>query len=441
MNGKLNMRLNIKETPELKTSNLDEYIVSEETVNSGNYNDAQKILQKSSATRDVLAEQFYRLGNRFFNVNQKQAAELAWEKADNLSGNREVAKPSESVSLNLKRLRLQTVGSILIVAVSFYVIIFSFFEREPELFQFITLRSSASEGELSFWDEWWDTGRPVKHSLSRRFGAEELWPLLKQKFKNLFEREKEVPVDKIQEKLKRWLELARSPHFRGGPTDYYALTGRGLFEAREYDEALTTLKEGLYYAESPEQMEQLYQDLGTVHYYKGYKLQPDGLAQYVLKDVRNSIESYENALRFGEDPYLYGNLGWGYYLLGDYASSVDNSLKALAMNPELNYARMNLGIAYIKQGAYKSAYDAYESLLKYSPEHDEYEGGMRDLKELQQEFPGVYPFSNFVLAQLYKHQGRNMEANEALHKFIIQNFPVAYWHQRAHVLIRKMESE
>ena len=160
-----------------------------------------------------------------------------------------------------------------------------------------------------------------------------------------------------------------------------------------------------------------------------------------MKDVRNSIESYEKALNYGEDPYLYGNLGWGYYLLGDYASSVNNSLKALAMNPELNYARLNLGIAYIKKDAYKSAYDAYESLLKYSPEHEEYEGGMRDLKELQQEFPGVYPFSNFVLAQLYKHQGRNMEANEALHKFIRQNFPVAYWHQKAHALIRRMESE
>ena len=67
MNGKLNMRLNIKETPELKTSNLDEYIVSEETVNSGNYNDAKKILQQYSPTGDILAEQFYRLGNRFFN--------------------------------------------------------------------------------------------------------------------------------------------------------------------------------------------------------------------------------------------------------------------------------------------------------------------------------------------------------------------------------------
>ena len=180
------MRQNIKEPPEFKTYNLDESIVSEETVNSGYYSDAQKILQKFSATGDVLAEQFYRLGTRFFYVNQKQAAELAWEKAYNFSVNREVAKPSESVSLNLKRLRLQTVGSILIVAVSFYVIIFSFFEREPELFQFTKLRFSA--GELSFWDEWWDTGRPVKHSLNRRFGAEELWPLLKQKFKNLFER-------------------------------------------------------------------------------------------------------------------------------------------------------------------------------------------------------------------------------------------------------------
>ena len=110
-------------------------------------------------------------------------------------------------------------------------------------------------------------------------------------------------------------------------------------------------------------------------------------------------------------------------------------------NPDLNYARMNMGIAYIKQGTYKSAYDAYESLLKYSPELDEYEGGIRDLMELQQEFPGVYPFSNFVLAQLYKQQGRNMEANEALHKFLRQNFPVGNWHHKASSLLMEIESE
>ncbi len=438
-NGKPNMRQIIKEQPNFKTTIIDEQTVSEEIVNSGNYHDAEKILQNGNLKGDVLVEQFYRLGNRFFSVNQKHAAELAWEKAENFSKNEKLVRFSGSVSLNLKKLRMHTVGSVLIVVASFYVIIFTLFEREPELLKFTTFRSSA--GELSIWDEWWDTGRPVKDTFNRRFGSKELWPLVKQKFKNLFEREKKVPFDEIQEKLMRWLELASSPHLSGGPTDYYALTGRGLFEAREYDEALTTLKEGLYYAESFEQIEKLYQDLGTVHYYKGYQLQPDGLAKYNLNDVRNSIESYEKALSYGKDPYLYGNLGWGYYLLGDYISSVENSRKALAMNPKLNYVRMNMGIAYIKKGSYKKAYNSYESLLRYSPEHDEYEGGIRDLMELQQEYPELYPFSNFALAQLYKQQGRNMEASELLNKFLRQNFPVSFWDIKARSLLSEMESE
>ena len=50
------MRLNIKETPEFKTSNLDESIVSEEIVNSGNYNDAQKEYSNSidAQTKDYM---------------------------------------------------------------------------------------------------------------------------------------------------------------------------------------------------------------------------------------------------------------------------------------------------------------------------------------------------------------------------------------------------
>ena len=155
-----------------------------------------------------------------------------------------------------------------------------------------------------------------------------------------------------------------------------------MFEAREFEEALSTLNNGLHYAESPEQMEQLYQDLGTVYYFKGYKLQPNGLARYDLDDVRDSVKSYEMALSFGEDPYLYGNLGWGYYLLGDYSSSIESSLHALALKPELNYVRMNLGIAYLTKGDYELAFSSYASLQQHSPELDEYEGGIRDLLEL-----------------------------------------------------------
>ena len=81
-----------------------------------------------SSMRDT-PSRWHAFGNRFFNVNQKQAAEMAWKKSGILNESREVSKTSEPFSQNLKRLRLQTVGSILIVVVSFYVIIFSFFER------------------------------------------------------------------------------------------------------------------------------------------------------------------------------------------------------------------------------------------------------------------------------------------------------------------------
>ena len=134
MSGKTNMKQIIEKTTEFNTISLDENIVSEETVNSGNYNDAQRILQKCSATGDLLAEKFYRLGNRFFNVNQKQAAELAWKKACDISENREFVKLSEPVSLNLKRLRLRTVGSILFVVVSFYVMIFALFLTNASMY-------------------------------------------------------------------------------------------------------------------------------------------------------------------------------------------------------------------------------------------------------------------------------------------------------------------
>ena len=106
-----------------------------------------------------------------------------------------------------------------------------------------------------------------------------------------------------------------------------------MFEAREFEEALSTLNDSIYFAETPQELEKIYQDLGTVYYYKGYKLQPNGLANYNINDVRDSVKSYEKALRYGEDPFLFGNLGWGYYLLGDYNSSIESSLKALKIKP------------------------------------------------------------------------------------------------------------
>ena len=417
-----------------------EILIPKEIINLGNYNSAANILVKGRVPDRILAESFYRLGNSFYSAEQNQAAEMAWQKSAVLADQTtEAFLPKKNFSTNPLKIRWQTIGSAVLVIISLYVLVFTFFERDPKFFQFST--GSSSSGEYSIWDEWWDTGRPVSRSMTRRVEPEELWPMLQRSLQNLFGSKSEELSEDVREKLKRWLELSDSPTFGEGLTDYYALTARGLFEAREFESALSTLNDSLYYAETPAQLEKIYQDLGTVYYYKGYKLQPNGLARYDLKDVRNSIESYETALLYGEDPYLYGNLGWGYYLLGDYSSSITSSRRALALKPELNYARMNLGIVYLKKGNYELAFATYASLMQNKPQLDEYEGGIRDLQELQMEFPDVYPFTNFVMGQLYWQQGRHKEAHAAWGEFLNQNFPQSLWKDRTRSLLKKMKIE
>ena len=102
---------------------------------------------------------------------------------------------------------------------------------------------------------------------------------------------------------------------------------------------------------------------------------------------------------------------------------------------------MNLGIAQLKTGNYELAFSAYASLKQYSPGLEEYEGGIRDLRELQQEFPGLHPFSNFIMGLLYFQQSRHKEARTAWQIFVSQNFSEPVWQHRALLLLKKMETE
>ena len=434
------MRHNTKQKMSQTALSLNKIAISQEIVNSGDYNSAETILVKEGLPTKILMEHFYRLGNCFYSKKQNQAAEMAWKKSALLADQTQEAPPlGVNFATDSLKSCWQTISLVILVIISLYVLVFTLFDREPELSRLSS--DSLSTGEYSFWDEWWDTGRPIARSMSRRLEPRDLWTMLQKNLQNILGNKSKKPSAEVHDKLKRWLELYGSPVFGKGSTDYYALTARGLFEAREFESALSTLNDGLHYAQTPEQMRNIHQDLGTVYYYKGYKLQLNGLARYDLKDVRNSVESYKKALLYGEDPYLYGNLGWGYYLLGNYSSSIKNSHRALALKPELNYARMNLGIAHLRKGDYELAFATYSSLLRNNPQLDEYEGGIRDLQELQIEFPDVYPFTNFVMGQLYWQQGRFKDANASLKKFLKQNFPQILWKERARSLLKKMEIE
>jgi len=419
------------------TLSLIESIVPKEVVYSGDYKFAEQLLEREVVMSEFLPDIFYLLGNRFYSAKQTSAAELAWEKSSELSLVKEKeAKISEYYVINHKKLYMQTIGLILIIVFCLYVIIFSFFKRESGNSQF--LGNKFFSEEISFWDEWWDTGRSIPSPMVRRFNENELWPLLKRTLENIFGSNDQKLSDEVREKLKRWLEFSQRPQFGERPTNYYSLIARGLFEAREFEEAISTLNDSKFFAETSLEFEKIYQDLGTIYYYRGYKLQSNGLAKYDINDVRLSVKSYEIALTYGEDPYLYGNLGWGYYLLGDNNLSIANSLKALILKPELNYARMNLGIAYLKIRNYKLAFSTYESLEGNSPSPDEYEGGLRDLMELQISSPEEYPFTNFVIGQLYLQQGLYKKAYNAFKKFISNPFPNKIWQERTRLILKNM---
>ncbi|NIP74384.1 MAG: hypothetical protein GWO16_15880, partial [Gammaproteobacteria bacterium] len=120
----------------------------------------------------------------------------------------------------------------------------------------------------------------------------------------------------------RWEQLLRR-YGRWGPyfnfeLDYNVVSGYGLSRMDDYAEAVRVFEAGIAKARRPEQLADLYQGLANAHYYQGYRLQPNGLADYDLYFVRKSTEAYEASVRYQPRPISYGNLGWMYFLLGDY---------------------------------------------------------------------------------------------------------------------------
>jgi len=389
-------------------------------------------------TTDHQAEgrrRLYQVGNRLHEDGHPEQARQVWQQLALAS---EAPEPPEApaAAVNLNRLRWKVVGASLLALVCFYVIVFTAFPRRDDPFLQLLNALTTSQPQ-SAWDAFWDTGRP---SLSprRHSQADEVWPMLEELFEQMLGQN---PSQTQQRKtgLEDWLERYRQ--LRGGPirpTDYYVITGRGLFNTRRFNEAIAVFQEGLRHAKTPEQRGSLFQEIGTTFYYQGYHLQPNGLAEYDLRMVQKSVDAYEQAIRYTDGPYLYGNLGWGYYLLEDYDRAVEYGQRALALDPKLNYVRMNLGITFLRQHRYRESFQAYESILRFNPDTLEYEGGIRDLLELEREHPGRYPFIPFVLGFIYKKQERYALAQAQLEHFLSRPFPDAFWKSQARRLLQDM---
>jgi tetratricopeptide (TPR) repeat protein len=124
--------------------------------------------------------------------------------------------------------------------------------------------------------------------------------------------------------------------------------GRGQYDGGHYPEAQLLFEEALT----------LYPDYGEAYAGRAEILLDEG-------DYEAAAADYEQAIALGaNDPGIYWNLGWTYYLAGDYDASIEASRSALAQDPTLIPVMMNVATALLAKGETEAAMQEYEHGLE-----------------------------------------------------------------------------
>lgn len=90
-----------------------------------------------------------------------------------------------------------------------------------------------------------------------------------------------------------------------------------------------------------------------------------GLSHYALGDMNTAITEIERARTEGlDDISLNWNLGWIYYLTGQYDKAIEANERVLGENPEVLGVRMNQAISYLAKGDFQNSQAQYDLLME-----------------------------------------------------------------------------
>lgn len=381
------------------------------------------------------AEEHYYQGNRLFEAGQWANAAEQWRRAGRLWGPR--AFGAEKKRRRLVQLR----AALALVATAFLVhqLLFVFFPRDP--IDLILLDGDQRQSR-SWLERWLDNGRP-QESESHKMSFREWWSRLREREGRKGRRELARRNGVRPTMPERWAELLRR-YGRWGEyytweLDFSVISGNGLSRLRDFEGAREVLREGIARNRKPERLADLYQGLANAHYYGGYKLQKDGLAVYDLPAVSRAARAYEKSLENQPRALSYGNLGWMYFLLGDYRKAEDYSRRALLRNERMHYVRLNLGLIHLAQGRLRDSFEAYYTVMQMNPPSDVYLGGINDLREVLRDNPGRYPFAYLVVGALAVKKGDLTTARDALSRFVAGPSPGPVWLRLGKALLRNLD--
>lgn len=143
------------------------------------------------------------------------------------------------------------------------------------------------------------------------------------------------------------IELLARPEVNPTAINAYA-DGVGLAHQGKYDEAIAkfdfAITENPYYAKA-------YYQRGFAHYYKN--------------DLATAIADFESARYEGlEDTSTNWNLGWAYYLSGQFPEAIEANDRILGEDPTVLGMRMNQAISYLAMGDLDNAQKQYDLLIQ-----------------------------------------------------------------------------
>lgn len=388
-----------------------------------------------SEQRDLAAQQHYRRGNRLFERQAWDAALAEWRLAGRLW--QHTAQAGRAVSRRFVQMR--AVLGLLLTVLLVYNAVFTFFPRDS--FELLMLAGGRQDNR-SWWERFLDTGRPGGES-GHKVGVREWWMELRRRLLGEDGQGHDRRPAGLPGINERWAELLRR-YGRWGPffnseLDYHVVSGYGLSRMGDYTHAVQVFEEGIAQAKRPERLADLYQGLANAHYYEGYRLQEDGLARYDLAQVRKAIDAYEASVAEQPRPVSYGNLGWMYFLLGDYDRAEQYSRRALGMDEGLYYVRLNLGLTYLMQHRVYEAFDTYEEVVRRDPPKEVYLGGINDLREIVRDHPSDYGFAHLMIGMLALARNDYTLAREHLTRFVGLPYVGASWRSLGRELLDEMD--
>ena len=143
------------------------------------------------------------------------------------------------------------------------------------------------------------------------------------------------------------LELLIRPEVNVDAINAYS-EGVGLAYQGKYDDAITKFNHAIVEKD----------DYAKAYYERGF-------AYYYKSDFATAISDLETAREYGlEDTNTNWNLGWVYYLNGQFAQGVEANERILSKDPTILGMRMNEAISYLSMGDLDNAQKQYDLLIQ-----------------------------------------------------------------------------